>query len=460
MMSGQLFTQYFLSDGIKETVEWAETAGDFDAFRLNLAWYWESFKIHQEPNESATEQDFIRPMLDALGWLDYLPQQSSPGSEDIPDHLLFSDSEHKARAAATNNPQDGYVNATVIEESKRFGLPLDSRDQGDKVQSSTPHGQILRYLSTADSITDGRIRWGILTNGGVWRLYDYRARPRATGYFEVDLAAALESGSDDDPRLFYLLFRRESFVPQQGATVTYLETALAEGRRYEERVAQDLSGTVFDEVFPSLIRALSGVTNRELPEVREAALTFLYRLLFLLSAEDRGLLPVNDPRYEYYGLRKRVRDDVAERTERGDPFSGTASAYYNHLTTLFQLIDKGDAYIGLPPYNGGLFAKETAPLLDEVHLPDSVVAQIVYSLSHVNSPEGRRFVSTTGTCRSSSWAPSTSACWNRSPPGIPTVKSSSAPTAMPGRTVAASSPPRTWLTSSWTAPSNPWPRSG
>ncbi len=392
VMSGQLFTQYFLSDGIKETAEWAETAGDFEAFRLNLAWYWESFKIHQEPNESATEQDFIRPMLDALGWLDYLPQQSSPGSEDIPDHLLFSDSEHKARAAATNNPQDGYVNATVIEESKRFGLSLDSRDQRDKVQSSTPHGQILRYLSTADSITDGRIRWGILTNGGMWRLYDYRARPRTTGYFEVDLAAALESGTDDDLRLFHLLFRRESFVPQQGATVTYLETALAEGRRYEERVAQDLSGMVFDEVFPSLVRALSGVTNRELPEVREAALTFLYRLLFLLSAEDRGLLPVNDPRYDHYGLRKRVRDDVAERTERGDPFSGTASAYYNHLTTLFQLVDKGDASIGLPPYNGGLFAKETAPLLDEVHLPDTVVAQVVYALSHVNSPEGRRFV--------------------------------------------------------------------
>ncbi len=280
----------------------------------------------------------------------------------------------------------------LIEESKRLGLPLDSRDQGDKVQSSTPHGQILRYLSTADSITDGRIRWGILTNGAVWRLYDYRARPRATGYFEVDLAAALQSGSDDDLRLFHLLFRRESFLPQQGATASYLETALAEGRRYEERVAQDLSGTVFDQVFPGLVRALAGVTNRELPEVREAALTFLYRLLFILSAEDRGLLPVHDPRYDYYGLRKRVRDDVAKRMERGDPFSGTASAYYNHLATLFQLIDKGDASIGLPPYNGGLFAQETAPLLDEVHLPDTVVAQVVYALSHVNSPEGRRFV--------------------------------------------------------------------
>ena len=391
-MSGQLFTQYFLTDGIRETREWSETAGDFDIFRQNLAWHWESFKAYHEPNESTTEQDFIRPTLDALGWVDYLPQQGTRRNEDIPDHLLFSASEHKVRAVGRNNSQDRYRDALLLEESKRSGLPLDSRDPGDKVQTSSPHGQILRYLGAADSITDGRIRWGILTNGGVWRLYDYRARPRTTGYFEVDLGAALESGSDYDLRLFYLLFRRESFIPQEGATGTYLETALAEGRRYEERVAQDLSGTVFDQVFPNLVRALSEASGRELPEVREAALTFLYRLLFLLYAEDRGLLPVNDPRYEYYGLRKRVRDDVAERTERGDQFSGTASAYYSHLTTLFQLIDEGDASIGLPPYNGGLFAKDTAPILDEAHLPDAVVAQIVYALSHVNSPEGRRFV--------------------------------------------------------------------
>ena len=387
-MSGQLFTQYFLTDGIRETREWSETAGDFDVFRQNLAWHWESFKAYHEPNESTTEQDFIRPTLDGLGWVDYLPQQGTRRNEDIPDHLLFSASENKVRAVGRNNSQDRYRDALLLEESKRSGLPLDSRDPGDKVQTSSPHGQILRYLGAADSITDGQIRWGILTNGGVWRIYDYRARPRTTGYFEVDLGAALESGSDYDLRLFYLLFRRESFIPQEGATGTYLEIALAEGRRYEERVAQDLSGTVFDQVFPNLVRALSEGTDRELPEVREAALTFLYRLLFLLYAEDRGLLPVNDPRYEYYGLRKRVRDDVAERTELGEPFSGTASAYYSHLTTLFQLIDKGDASIGLPPYNGGLFAKDTAPVLDEAHLPDTVVAQIVYALSHINSPEG------------------------------------------------------------------------
>ena len=69
-----------------------------------------------------------------------------------------------------------------------------------------------------------------------------------------------------------------------------------------------------------------------------------------------------------------------------------ASAYYDHLMQLWRLIDKGDASIGLPPYNGGLFADEAAVLLARARLPDAVVAPIVYDLSHAETADGRRFV--------------------------------------------------------------------
>ena len=122
-----------------------------------------------------------------------------------------------------------------------------------------------------------------------------------------------------------------------------------------------------------------------MPRIREAALIFLYRLLFVLYAEDRGLLPVNDSRYDDYGLRKRVRDDVAQRVARQDTFSGAASSYYDHLDTLFRLIDRGDPSIGLPPYNGGLFTADAAPLLNQVRLPDDVIAAVVHDLSHTQT---------------------------------------------------------------------------
>ena len=255
------------------------------------------------------------------------------------------------------------MDALLIEESKRFGLRLDDREVTG--QTSTPHRQILRYLATAETASEGRIRWGMLTNGDTWRLYDYKARPRSTGYFEANLGNILGLvDSDDGLRLFYLLFRRQSFTPQEGAADSFLDYALAEGKRYEQRVAGDLSRVVFDEVFPRLVDALAVGPEDDLMEIRDAALVFLYRLLFILYAEDRGLLPVHDPRYDDYGLRKPVRDHIAERMKRDDVFSSTASNYYDHLTNLFRLIDMGDASIGLPPYNGGLFSSDAAPLLD------------------------------------------------------------------------------------------------
>ena len=336
-MPGQLFTHYFLTTGIEATPEWRSSAAAVAAFRSAVAPAFEKLAGHQHPNEAVTEQELIRPVLNLLGWTDYLPQQ---GSEDIPDHLLFTAAAAKQRAVGRASVEDRYQDATVVEESKRFELALDTRDKETGGQARSPHSQILRYLATADINSNGAIRWGILTNGAGWRLYDYRARPRATGYYEADLAKIVRSGDDDALRLFYLLFRRDSFIRRAGATTTFLDDALAEGRRYEEQVAQDLSSMVFERVFPSLVQALANATEPEadLEQVREAALICLYRLLFVLYAEDRGLLPVNDARYADYGLRQPVREHIAHRMQQGAIFSNSSSpATTTSYSTLWRL---------------------------------------------------------------------------------------------------------------------------
>ena len=269
-MPGRLFTEYFLTDGIKATAEWRESVsavGEFGSFRDGVRERYGVLMRLDSPNEAVTEQEIIRPVLELLGWADYLPQQGASGNEDIPDHLLFSDADSKERAGARDSARERYRDAWVVEESKRFGLSLDARDADEENWSGTPHGQILRYLTTAEIESEGRIRWGILTNGGVWRLYDHLSRPRATGYFEVGLEEALQPGNEDALRTFYLLFRRESFIPRDGAVATFLEMALAEGKRYEAQVAQDLSSVVFTRVFPRLVEALAGESGEELPEV-------------------------------------------------------------------------------------------------------------------------------------------------------------------------------------------------
>ena len=96
---------------------------------------------------------------------------------------------------------------------------------------------------------------------------------------------------------------------------------------------------VFERVFPRLVGAIADADAADnLTEARSAVLVLLCRLLFVLYAEDRGLLPVNDTRYDDYGLRKRVREDVARRMGEQDTFSAPAGHYCNRLTELFRQI--------------------------------------------------------------------------------------------------------------------------
>ena len=382
-MPAQLFTEYFLTDGIRQTPERQTQRRAFNTFRDEARRLFQDFPSAHNPNETQTEQDLIRPLLQLLGWTDDLPQQTSSGGENIPDLLLYPDPQAKTRATGSN--ASPFLEALAVAELKRFRRPLDTRGPGKGIQASSPHAQILRYLREAETVTDGDLRWGILTNGAVWRLYDQKTRPRATAFYEADLEALINADDENGLRTFHLLFRRSAFVRRPGAAATFVEAALDEGKRYEQRVAQSLAGVVFDRVFPRLLQALADAADRPMPEIREATLIFLYRLLFVLYAEDRGLLPVNDAAYDDYGLRKRVRDDVARRKARSDTFSSTASSYYSHLTDLFAQIDQGDPSIGLPPYNGGLFAKDAADLLNQVRLPDDVMADVVYGLSHTQT---------------------------------------------------------------------------
>ena len=265
---------------------------------------------------------------------------------------------------------------------------------------------MLRYLRRVDDLTSGDLRWGILTNGARWRLYYQGARSVSEQFFEIDLEVAFDLPGHNDGlfalpgperrhalKLFVLFFRRDAFLPGEADSRTLHQRALDEGRFHQERVAANLSNLVFDRVFPELARAIAAAAPAApLGDVRDAALVVLYRLLFILYAEDRDLLPVRDERYDDYGLREKVRGDVGRRKDRGDAFSETAPRYWLAVDDLCRAIDEGDPSIGLPPYNGGLFNRERAPLLAVVRLGDRVMADVIDALSFEVGPEGRRYI--------------------------------------------------------------------
>lgn len=76
----------------------------------------------------------------------------------------------------------------------------------------------------------------------------------------------------------------------------------------------------------------------------------------------------------------------------GDAFSTSAARIWGHVSDLSRIIDKGDSSVGIPPYNGGLFATEGTPLLTSARIPDSVMAPALDALSYERSTGERRYI--------------------------------------------------------------------
>ncbi len=128
--------------------------------------------------------------------------------------------------------------------------------------------------------------------------------------------------------------------------------------------------------------------------VYEAAATVMMRLVFMLYAEERDLLPIGDPMYaENYAV-STLRDQLeAEVVRLGDePLERRATGWRRLLAT-FNAIYAGIDHdrLRLPAYGGRLFDPARFPFLDACRVDDLTTRAILTSLQTVTlGGESRR----------------------------------------------------------------------
>ena len=377
-MSDTLFSQSYLESALPETEAYQGIGREQLAhFRQDLRKPYRNFtQTYGRSNEAQVEDALIRPVLNALGW-SYVRQQTISGARQVPDYTLFLDDEN--RAAFTEAHDFRYADA--LAEAKAWGVNLDQR-----AGTRSPNDQTQGYLRQFWQATGGRAKWGILTNGEVWRLYrapgpgpDGKFHQTQDVWLEIRMSDCVGDGAHERLRQFRLFFHRDAFRIRDDG-YCFLDKALAEAADYVQTVTETLQAAVFATVYPQLIEGFyQAAPDAEPEEIQEAALTLLYRLLFLMYAEDRMLLPLDHPSYAGVSLRS-LRRELLEREQRGTPFLPGAVTYWPRLQLLFNLVDGGEPAAGLPPYNGGLFNPQTPELLARIALPDDKVCAIINNL--------------------------------------------------------------------------------
>jgi type I restriction-modification system DNA methylase subunit len=352
-----LFSQHYLDHRIQECSEWQfDVAAKFEALQKL---YLSKKDLLPKLSEAQTEEVFIKPVLDILGFSN-IPQVTTRGKgrAERPDYALFTSEGDRDKAyPLQDNDTAFYTRVSAIAEAKYWERPLSkasANDQRDIFKNANPSFQITNYL------TGTGVDWGILTNGREWRLYYRLASSTATEFYQIDLVELLESPNEDKLeqfKYFWLFFCRGSFVKDaQGRN--FLERVREGSTTYATQVGKELKALVFEQVFPNVAGGFTANAFRlgeqvTSEQIYEATLSFLYKLLFLLYAEARNLLPI-DGAYRDHSLIK-MSQEVAEGIKAQKVFSQTATRLYDSLLSSFQIIDRGDTRLEVPRYNGGLF---------------------------------------------------------------------------------------------------------
>ncbi|NLD14651.1 MAG: ATP phosphoribosyltransferase regulatory subunit [Gammaproteobacteria bacterium] len=208
-------------------------------------------------------------------------------------------------------------------------------------------------------------RLGLVTNGERWMLVD--APIGAVTTFASWYARIWSQEPITLQAFVHLLGIRRFFVDESEQLPALFDRSL----KFQDEVT-DALGEQVRRAVEVLIQTLDKADqdrNRELlhdvkePELYEAALTVMMRLVFLLSAEERGLLLMGDERYEanyaLSTLRMQLRKESEEILERRwDAWS--------RLLAIFRAVFGGIEHenLRLPALGGSLFDPDRFPFLE------------------------------------------------------------------------------------------------
>lgn len=240
--------------------------------------------------------------------------------------------------------------------------------------------------------------WGLATNGTVIRLMRDNASLTRPTFIEADLAQIFTNEDASSFAVLWLLFHRTSFgAPGDPATDCPLErwreTGSREGEAARDRLAGQvrdalkLLGSGFLDSNPDLAAKLkSGEVN--LTEWFNELLRLVYRLIFLMVAEDRNLL---HPKSASNDARKLYADGYSLTHLRQQCFRAATwdrhHDRYEGVKVIFAALTAGQDALGLPAL-GGLFAPNNLPHLETARLRNRAFMEALYRLSWLQGRSG------------------------------------------------------------------------
>lgn len=355
--------------------------------RDELGRYWRIAQAHwsefdtarsRADNPHALTARFVQALLrEVFGATDLQPQAAPQ---------VISERQYPVAAIA----REGRLPLVVAVAGQR----LDERDRryGDSNRQRSAFGLLQDWLNASDTAL-----WGIASNGLQLRLARDNASLTRPAWIEADLERIFSEERYADFSLLWLLVHASRFgnpdsLPQQCPLEAWREGSKEQGTRAREQLRQGVEealvalgqGFLAEAANQPLRDALaSGRLDRNV--YFQQLLRLVYRLIFLLTIEERGLLHPADANADAvklyadgYSLRR-----LRERARKRRAFDRHADLW-DGLKPVLTGLAHGQPLLALPAL-GGLFAEDQCPDLDASTLGNRALLEAVAKLGWMRS---------------------------------------------------------------------------
>ena len=323
-------------------------------------------------------RDFRTFATRVLGWR--FSPKGYAGTEEapIPAELQvplpdYGETLHPDFAVRERDPRNDESSWQLLVQVLDSGQDFDRPATGSGGLEASPQGRAERLLRGAG------VPAGLLVNGVAVRLIS-APRGESSGWMDFRFADLIRTAGRPLCSALRLLLSEQRLLalPRSQRLAALLE----DSRKYQNEVSERLAEQVMHALYELLrgLQAAHDASGGELlreplscegdrNDVYRGLLAVILRLVFLLYAEERGMLPEDETFVRHYslaGLYRRLREDAALHPDTMDQRFGA----WAQLLVLFRLIHDGsrgyrtgDAF-SLPERRGALFNPDRFPFLE------------------------------------------------------------------------------------------------
>jgi hypothetical protein len=356
--------------------------------------YWRIFQRKLEtvradsPATTETRQQWVLPLLGLLGYqLDFQAKSAEANSK------LYPLSHRVANRGGTVVHVAGYRDPA--------GLDRKAAHRSGTLRMSA-HAMVQEYLNLADEL------YGLVTNGRVLRLLRDSSRLIKLTYLEFDLDRIFSDGLFADFAVLYRLLHATRLPANRDEAAQswierYHQDSLDAGSRIREGLSQAVERAILGLANGFLQHRVNEDLRERVANARLSAedfykevLRLIYRLLFLMVIEERGLVfpsgtatrhrEIYDQFYSVMRLRR-----MSERRHLADR---RHADLWPALQASFRLFEAGGPgpNMGVPPLAGDLFRAQAIDALNGCTLGNDALLGALRALNLYTHPDNGQLI--------------------------------------------------------------------